>query len=57
MTELDKREKRKSNVIIHGLDEFNSDVTDGRVRKSEVLAKLQSLVDALNVQIQTTSLN
>ena len=55
LTELDEREKRKNNVIIHGLDESSSDVTDGRVRKSEDLAKLQSLVDALNVQIQLST--
>ena len=55
LTELDERDKRKNNVIIHGLDESNNDVTDGRVRKSEDLAKLQSLVDALNVQIQLST--
>ena len=51
-TELDEREKRKLNIVDHGLKESGSEVTSRKMRKDEDLRKLQSLVDALEVEIQ-----
>ena len=53
LTELEEREKRKPNLIVHGIKE--DEVADGRIRKSAHLAKLQSLVDSLNLEIQLST--
>ena len=54
-TELDEREKRKCNVVIHGLNEAGKEVKDGKLRKSLDFTKMQSLVDSLELQIQIAS--
>ena len=53
--ELDEREKRKFNIVVHGINEAGIEVTDGKMRKNADLMKLQSLVDALELQIQLST--
>ena len=55
LTELEEREKRKANIIVHGIEESGAEVTDGRIRKSADLVKLQSLADSLNLEIQLST--
>ena len=50
--ELEEREKRKCNIVVHGLREADVGVKDGKERKSYDLTLLQNLVDTVELEIQ-----
>ena len=55
LDELDEREKRKCNVIVHGLKEAANTVTDGKQRQSFDLENLQKIVSDLKLNIDMAS--
>ena len=50
--EMSEREKRKLNVVVHGLLEADQSVTEGKKRQEEDLKLLQSLTEEIDVQLQ-----
>ena len=46
---------RKGNIVVHGLREAGNEVEDGKLRKSHDLDLLQSLVEALQVNIEVAT--
>lgn len=52
--EIAERDKRKLNVIVHGIAEADPAVTDGKLRMTHDLQKLQELLNEIQVQLDTS---
>ena len=50
--EMNERERRRRNVVVHGLAEPAATVKDGKAREEADLVKFQELVDLIEVNIQ-----
>lgn len=53
-TEISDRDKRKLNVVVHGLGEADVALKDGKARSLHDMAKLQELLEEIQVQIDTS---
>ena len=51
-SEMNERERRRGNIIIHGLAEPAATIKDGKAREEADLVKCQELVDLIEVDIQ-----
>ena len=54
-SELNEREKRKRNLIVHGVQEAGNEVKDGKLQRSHDLQKLEDLANALDVVIEVST--
>ena len=52
--EIQERDARKHNVVVHGLPEASASVKDGKERAAKDLEKLQELLGVIELQIQAS---
>ena len=53
--EINERETRRHNVIVHGLPEAPPEITDGKERIKRDLSKLDELVEVLELEIEAVT--
>ena len=49
--EISERDKRKLNIVVHGLDEAGKAIKDGKDRAAFDIGKLQELIDELDLEL------